>query len=152
MTAEIGSPAPAFELADQNREKFSSHSLRGNKSLVVFIPFAFSGVCGGELCEIRDRLNHLSDLDASVVVITTDSAFANKAWAEANGFEFPILADFWPHGATAQAFGCFNDKVGVANRFTYVLDEDGIVRDIVNSEAIPEAREFDRYLESLAAV
>lgn len=65
---------------------------------------------------------------------------------------FPILSDFWPHGAVAQAYGCFDEAIGVAMRSTYALDEDGIVRDIVATPVLKEARSMASYRESLAVI
>ena len=152
MTARIGQPAPPFSLRNIDREFVSLDDLTGRKTLVVFIPFPFSGTCEGELCAIRDRLSELDDLDANVVAITTDTFFANKAWSDQNGFGFPLLTDFWPHGAVTTAYGTFDEAVGAANRSTFVLDEEGIVRDIIATDSRANAREFDAYVEALAAI
>jgi peroxiredoxin len=152
MTLDVGTPAPAFELPDQERNPVSHQDLKGHKSLVVFIPFPFSGICESELCTIRDRLAALNDVDANVVVITVNNHFTNKKWSDENGFEFPVLADFWPHGDTARAYGAFNEKVGAANRITYVLDEDSVVRQVIDSGSLGTAREFDDYVEALDAI
>jgi mycoredoxin-dependent peroxiredoxin len=147
-----GTPAPDFELVDQTRTKRTLGDFKGSKTLIVFIPFAFSGLCSGELCYIRDHYATLNDLDADVVAISCDSHHANKAWADANGFEFPLLADFWPHGAVARAYGAFNETTGSANRFTFVLDEDCVVREVINTESLGVAREFEEYTRALAAI
>lgn len=152
MVAEIGSPAPGFSLRNIDGNLVTLDDLRGRKSLVVFIPFPFTGTCEGELCAIRDRLSELNDLDAAVVAITCDTPFANKEWAERNGFGFPVLSDFWPHGAVTDAFGAFDPEVGAANRWTFVLDADGVVRSIVSTESRRFAREFDEYVAALAAI
>jgi len=152
MAAEIGSPAPGFTLFDPAGEAFSSESLRGRKSLVVFIPFPFTGTCEGELCALRDHLADLNDLDATVVAITCDTRFANGKWSESNGFGFPVLSDFWPHGATARAYGSFNEDLGCANRITYVLDSAGVVSDIIDSGSLGTAREYDEYVSALEAI
>jgi peroxiredoxin (alkyl hydroperoxide reductase subunit C) len=152
MPLDTGTPAPHFELIDQERNPFSLNDLKGEKSLVVFIPFPFSGICSMELCTIRDRLAALNDLDAKVAVITVDTHFTNKRWSDENGFEFPVLSDYWPHGETASAFGAFNDKVGAANRVTFVLDEEGIVQSVIDSGSLGTPREFDDYVTALAAV
>ena len=151
-TVQIGSPAPAFELLDQDKNLVSSESLKGSKSLVVFIPFPFTGICDDEACALRDSLGKLNDLDAKVVIITVHGWPAAKKWATEHGLEFPVLADFWPHGATAQAYGAFNEDVGVANRYTFVLDEEGTVRDVINTEALGINREVNAYLEALAKI
>ncbi|MDH3498868.1 MAG: redoxin domain-containing protein [Acidimicrobiia bacterium] len=152
MAVEIGSPAPDFSLRDQHRNRVSVADFRGNKTLIVFIPWAFSGVCTDEACELRDKLSMFNDLDTNVAVITTDSFFTNAAWAAKEGLEYPVLADFWPHGAVAQAYGTFNDKFGVATRSTFVLDEEGIVRDIISSDNISQARDHEAYRAALAAI
>lgn len=152
MAADIGSPAPDFALYDQDRNEVTLESLKGRKSLVVFIPFPFTGNCQDELCTIRDRHAELNDLDANVVAITTNPLFSNKAWADQNGLDFPVLSDFWPHGAITDAYGTFDPKVGAANRSTYVLDEDGIVRAIVATESRSIIREFDEYTAALEAI
>ena len=152
MPATVGSPAPSFELRDQNREMFSSESLKGKKSLVVFIPFPFTGICDGEACAIRDGLGQLESMDANVVVITTHAINTTSLWAEQNGFEFPILSDYWPHGEVAREYGSLNEKVGAANRSTYVLDADGIVRSVIETEGLSVAREYEEQVAALAAI
>jgi mycoredoxin-dependent peroxiredoxin len=152
MSVQVGQPAPDFTLLDQTKTPVSLSDLKGKKTLIVFFPFAFSGVCQGELCTIRDNMAALNSVDANVVTISTDTHHANRVWAAQEGFEFKMLSDFWPHGAVAQAYGCFNDQVGCAMRATYVLDEEGIVRAIVSTESLGQAREFDSYQEALAAI
>jgi peroxiredoxin len=152
MPAEIGQPAPAFELVDQTRSLVSLESLLGKKSLIKFIPFPFTAVCEGEVCEVRDNLASLTDIDTNIVVITCDTVPSNIRWATELDVSFPILSDFWPHGAVAQAYGCFNEAIGVAMRSTYVLDEDGIVRDVVATPVLREARSMAAYHESLASI
>ena len=152
MSVAIGDRAPNFELLDQDANEVSRASLEGRKSLIVFIPFPFSGICEAELCSIRDNLARLNSLDANVVAVSCDTRFTHKKWAADQGFEFPLLSDFWPHGATARAYGSFNEDKGVANRMTYVLDEAGIVREIIDSGSLGVAREIDAYLEALSSM
>lgn len=152
MSIAPGQPAPDFTLIDQDKNPVSLSDLEGRKSLIVFIPFPFTGICEGELCTIRDRHAELNDLDANVVAITTNPIFSNKAWSDQNGLDFPVLSDFWPHGAVTDAYGTFDPKVGAANRSTYVLDEEGIVRSIVATESRKFVRAFDEYMEALQAI
>ena len=152
MPARVGEPAPDFTLKNHDGETVTKGDLAGRKSLVVFIPFPFTGICEAELCTIRDNIGALSDHDADVVVITCDTRPANKKWHDENGFGFPVLSDFWPHGEVAKAYGCFNDKVGAANRATYVLDGDGVVQDIIASDQLGVPREFEDYTAALATV
>lgn len=146
---QVGSPAPSFELHDQNKNLVSLESLKGSKTLIVFIPFPFTGICDDESCAIRDNLARLKDLDANVVVITVHGVPVAKKWADENGFEFPVLSDYWPHGTTTQAYGAFNETVGAANRYTFVLDAEGIIREVINTEALSVPREFEAYVEAL---
>jgi len=151
MTVEIGSPAPSFELFDQDRNLVSLESLRGNKGLIVFMPFPFTGICDGESCLIRDRLASLNDVGAEVVVITTHAVPTNKHWAEENGFEFPVLSDYWPHGEVARAYGTFSERGGVAYRSTFVVDGDGLLREKIASDSLGTPREFEAYTSALTA-
>lgn len=152
MPAEIGQPAPAFTLRNPSKEEVSLGDFAGSKTLVVFIPFPFTGNCTDEACTLRDRLADLKHLDASVVMITCDTPFANGAWAQQNGLEYPVLSDFWPHGEVAQSYGAFNDATGSANRVTYVLDADGIVREIIDSGSLGVLREYEAYVEALQKI
>ena len=152
MTLSVGDAAPAFELNNQDRESVKLDDLKGRKSLVVFIPFPFTGICEGELCMIRDNISRLGDFDANVVAITVHAIPTIKRWAEDNHFGFSVLSDYWPHGEVAKAYGAFNDTVGAANRYTFVLDEEGIVREIIHTDSLGIAREFDAYTEALAEI
>lgn len=145
----VGAAAPAFELVDQNNNTVSSESFRGSNTLVVFIPFPFTGICDDEACTIRDNLAELESLNANVVVITVHARPVNKRWADENDFSFPVLSDYWPHGETAKAYGAFNQTAGAANRYTFVLDADGIVRHIINTEELGIGREYAAYVEAL---
>lgn len=148
----IGQKAPSFSLRDQRREIVTREDLEGDSALIVFMPLAFTRVCGGEMCEIRDNLSSLTSTGARSVVITCDNVPVNAAWAEKEGFDFPILSDFWPHGEVTRAYGCFNEKLGVPHRASFVLDASGTVRDLISTDSLGEARPFRSYLEALAAL
>jgi peroxiredoxin (alkyl hydroperoxide reductase subunit C) len=126
---EVGQTAPDFTLRDQNNEEVTLSSFRGRQAvLVIFYPLAFTGICTGELCAVRDDLSTFQNGDVQVMSISVDSSYTHKVFAEREGYEFPLLADFWPHGAVAQAYGVFNDEVGFANRGTFLVDKAGVVR------------------------
>ena len=152
VSVAIGSPAPSFSLADQEKNTVTLDDLKGKKSLIVFIPFPFTGICDDESCAIRDRLATLNDLEANVVVITCHAVPVAKKWSDENGFTFPVLADYWPHGAVATHYGAFNETVGAANRMTFVLDENAIVRSVIDSGSLGTAREFDSYVAALGEI
>lgn len=118
----------------------------------MFIPFPFTGHCDNEGCQIRDSLTELNDLDAKVVIITTHALPTNAKWATDNGFEFPVLSDYWPHGKTTQEYDAFNDVTGSANRVTYVLDTDGVIQDVITSDSLRTPREHELYNQSLIKI
>jgi peroxiredoxin len=129
MAPEVGTEAPDFSLKDQNNQEVTLSSFRGKRSvLVVFYPFAFSGICTSELCSVRDDLPNFQNDDVQILAISVDHPFTLKAWSDAQGYDFPLLADFWPHGEVAMAYGVFNDTRGMAVRGTFLVDKDGIVR------------------------
>ncbi len=152
MPTEIGAPAPDFELRNIDGKTLSLADLAGRKSLIVFIPFPFTSNCERELCTIRDRMAELNEMDANVVAITTDTVFSNRVWSEQNGFDFPVLSDFWPHGAVTDAYGAFDPKVGAANRSTFVLDDKSVVRAVVAIESREFVRDYDEYLTALGSI
>ncbi len=129
MLIQVGEQAPEFTLRDQNNQEVTLSSFRGRKAvLVIFYPLAFTGICTGELCAVRDDLASFQNDDVQVVTLSVDSPYAHKIFAEREGFEFPLLSDFWPHGGVAQAYGVFNEQAGIANRGTFLVDRHGVVR------------------------
>ena len=152
MAVKIGTTPKSFSLLDQDKSPVTLHDLRGKKSLIVFIPFPFTGHCDNEACAIRDQLAALNDLDANVVVITCHAVPVAKKWSDENGFTFPVLSDFWPHGLVATSFGAFNWDVGAANRMTFVLDAHGVVRTIIDSGSLGTPREFEEYVAALGKI
>ena len=152
MTSLIGTAAPEFELSDQHGNKVALSSFKGKKNVVVlFIPFAFTGTCTGELCAMRDDLSSFQNDNVELLAISCDSMFTQRVWAEKEGYQFPVLADFWPHGAVAQAYGIFDEARGCALRGTFVIDKEGIVRwQVVNG--LGDARSNDDYKAALAAL
>jgi len=145
----LGAMAPDFELANQYGEPVKLSSFRGRNVALVFYPFAFSGICTGELCEIRDNLGMFEDSNAVVLAVSVDSKFSLRAYAEQEGYGFDLLADFWPHGAVAEAYGVFDAGSGMAKRATFVIDADGRVRySVVNPRG--QARDFSEYRSVMA--
>lgn len=129
MTLAVGDVAPDFTLSDANKNAVSLSQFRGDKAvLVVFYPFAFTGVCTAELCQVRDELGDYQNDAVQVLAISTDPIPTLKAFAEVQGYTFPMLSDFWPHGAVASQYGVFFEKAGMALRGTFLVDTDGIIR------------------------
>ncbi|MFC6090353.1 peroxiredoxin [Saccharothrix lopnurensis] len=126
---EIGALAPDFTLDDYDKQPVTLSSFRGDRHvLVVFYPFAFSGICTGELCRLRDELAVYEQEGVQVLGVSVDTPFSLKAWAREQDYRFPLLSDFWPHGAVARAYGVFNEKSGMANRGTFLVDRAGVLR------------------------
>jgi peroxiredoxin (alkyl hydroperoxide reductase subunit C) len=124
-----GEEAPDFTLKDQNGQPVTLSSFRDAKTvLLVFFPLAFTGICQGELDEIRDHLGTYENDDTATLAISVGPPPTHKVWATQSGFTFPVLSDFWPHGAVAQSYGVFNDDTGFANRGTFVVDRSGTIR------------------------
>jgi mycoredoxin-dependent peroxiredoxin len=128
VSPAVGLAAPDFTLPDQDKQLVALRDLRGTPVLLVFYPFAFSRLCTAELCRLRDELADYTDAGVRVVALSTDPVYALRAFREQEGLDFPLLSDFWPHGSTAQAYGVFNEKAGMAVRATFLLDADGVVR------------------------
>jgi peroxiredoxin len=150
MTVEVGDSAPDFELKDQHGTPVKLSDFRGTKDVVlVFYPLAFSGICTGELCTIRDELPTLGGDDVQVLAVSVDSVFALRAWSEQENYQFPLLSDFWPHGAVAESYGVFDAEKGLATRGTFIIDRQGAVRWKVEN-AIPDARDISEYRKALA--
>jgi peroxiredoxin len=147
--ADIGTPAPEFTLENQYGEPVALSGLRGRPVAIVFYPFAFSGLCTGELCGLQDNLSVFEDARARLLAISVDSKYTLRAFAREESFDFDLLADFWPHGAVAERYGVFDPVTGMAQRATFVLDADGIVVDAFRSDP-GTPRELDAYRAALA--
>lgn len=150
MAVDVGEQAPEFELKDQHGTPVRLSDFQGRKHVVlVFYPLAFSGVCSGEMCAMRDSFPEVNRDDVELLTVSVDSGFTLRAWDDAQHFNFRMLSDFWPHGAVARSYGVFDDNMGVATRGTFIIDKTGAVRwKVVNP--IPQAREIADYQKALA--
>ena len=140
---ELGGLAPDFTLRYQFGQDVTLSSYRGAKAVaLVFYPYAFSGVCTGEMAGIRDRLADFLTFDSEVLAISCDPMYTQRAFADRDGIFFPLLADFWPHGAVASAYGVLDSSEGCSTRSSFVIDKEGVVRWVLHSER-GEARDLD---------
>jgi len=145
----VGDPAPDFTLSDTEGAPVHLADLRGKPALLVFYPFAFSGTCTGELCELRDNIARFETAGVTLLGISCDPMFTLRAFREQEGYGFELLSDFWPHGEVASRYGVFDDARGLAVRGSFLLDADGVVRwTVVNQPG--ERRDLEGYLEALA--
>lgn len=153
MTAAVpgvGSQAPDFVARNQHGESLRLSDFRGRRDVVlVFYPYAFSGVCTSELTALRDR----PDLAAAaeLLAVSCDPMFTLRAYADSSGLEFSLLSDFWPHGAIASQYGVFDAGRGCAGRGTFVIDQAGVIRWSVVS-GFSQARDPDDYAKALASL
>lgn len=151
MTLPLGQDAPDFTLSNTHGTPVTLSALRGSPVLVVFFPFAFSGICTGELCELRDNIADLDSADVTLLAVSCDPVFALKAWSEQEGYGFDLLSDFWPHGEVARRYGVFDDEHGMAVRGSFLIDADGVLRwSVVNPRG--QRRDLAGYREAVAAL
>jgi mycoredoxin-dependent peroxiredoxin len=149
---DVGQDAPDFTLPNYHGEPVTLSSYRGKKHVVlIFYPWAFTGVCTGELSEIHERMASFDNDETVTFGISCDAKFSLRIFAEREGYLFDLLSDHWPHGEVAKAYGIFDDKAGAALRGTFIIDKEGVVRyTVVN--AIPDARDPSEYEKVLAAL
>lgn len=148
----VGDVAPDFTLRDQFGQDVTLSAYRGSKAVaLVFYPFAFSGVCTGEMGAMRDRLDELLTFDTEVLGISCDPVYALRQFADADGLNFPLLSDFWPHGEVARAYEVFDDSQGCARRSTYVVDKAGSLSWAVHNP-MPDRRNLDELVQRLRSV
>ena len=148
----LGGPAPDFTLRDQFGQDVTLSSYRGSKAVaLLFYPFAFSGVCTGEMAVIRDRLDEFMTFDTEVLGISCDPLYALRAFADSDGLNFPLLSDFWPHGDVSRAYDVFDDERGSPRRSSYIIDREGNLSWAVHN-AMLEGRDLDEHLAQLRSV
>lgn len=152
MSLKIGELAPEFTLKSQHGEDIALSSFRGDSAVVlVFFPFAFSGVCTGELAELRDNVAEFAARGAEIVAVSCDPMFANRAFSDRDELGFSVLSDFWPHGEVSRTYGTFNEDIGAPNRGSFVIDRDGVLRwQVIND--LGDSRDLEAYLTALSEV
>jgi peroxiredoxin len=151
MAIEVGEKAPIFTLPSSTGDPVDLETVLAERSVVlVFYPFTFTGVCLGELCELRDDISSFERSNVQVLAISCDSRHSQRKWAEEEGFGFPVLSDFWPHGEVSRAYGVFDENLGAAKRHTFAIDRSGIVVATFSSAQLSTPREKQEYEEALA--
>ncbi|GAA4680589.1 peroxiredoxin [Streptomyces chumphonensis] len=152
MPIVVGTKAPDFQLKNQHGEAVGLADFRGRKNVVLmFYPFAFTGVCTGELCALRDQLPQFVNDDVQLLAVSNDSPFALRVFSEQEQLGYPLLSDFWPHGQVSRAYDVFDEEKGCAVRGTFIIDKEGVVRwTVVNG--LPDARDLQEYVRALEAL
>jgi peroxiredoxin len=152
-TLKVGDKAPDFTLRDQNGNEVTLSDYHGKKNVVlVFYPMSFTSVCDVQMPGYNKERQTFNGLNAQVFAISVDSVPVHKIWAEQlGGIDYPVLADFWPHGEVAKRYGVLLDS-GVAARSTFIIDTKGVVRFIEIHEMgkVPDRQKVIEFLKSMS--
>ena len=155
MAIATGEQAPEFDLEEAfGHPRVRLADFRGKRNvLLVFHPFAWTGVCEEEALDLQENLESFHNAETDVVFVSCDTSAARQAWRRKLGTTYTFASDFWQHGAAARAYGVFDETRGAPVRGTFLIDKDGIViwalvKDIATrrTEMVPES------LEALEAV
>ena len=123
-----GTPAPAFDLPDQDGDRVSLVHLRGETTVLAFYPLDFSPVCTDQLNVYHEVLPELEARGVRLYGVSVDSAFCHKAFRRHLGIAIPLLSDFHPKGEVARRFGVYLEERGHAQRALVMIDPGGVVR------------------------
>lgn len=152
VVAPLGQAAPPVELTDQHGSPYSLAAARvRGPVLIVFFPFAFSGVCTGEMAALLELHESLAATGVTLVAVSCDQLFALRVFSDQLGLPFPLLSDFWPHGAVARSYGVFDSERGCAVRGSFLVDRAGVLRwSVVNP--ISAVRDLATHVSAAAAL
>jgi len=156
LSIELGQKLPEFQLPDQDRRQRALEDFLGRKTVLAFFPGAFTSVCTKEMCTFRDSMAALNSLNAQVVGISVNDPFTNKAFAEANKLQFPILSDYTRE--TVRKFNVFHEDFAglrgytAAKRSIFILDDEGIVRYKWVSEDPAKQPDYDEVKRTLGEI
>ncbi|MGA0561344.1 redoxin domain-containing protein [Ancylobacter sp. VNQ12] len=125
---KAGEPAPGFTLPATPDQFLSLADLKGAPVILAFYPADWSPVCGDQMGLYNQVLPEFHRYGAQLVGISTDGVWCHAAFAADRKLHFPLLADFEPKGAVAQAFGVYRRHEGTSERALFVLDGEGTVR------------------------
>jgi peroxiredoxin len=133
MVIRLGQRVPDFTLPDtEKKERKLSEFTQKGKTVLLFFPFAFSGVCDKEMCTFRDSMTKYNSINAQPVGISVDSLYTLKVFAHTYNLQFPLLSDF--NKKVSKAYGVIHETwvamgyKGVSKRAAFVLDGKGILR------------------------
>ncbi len=155
MALEVGAPAPEISLFNNERQVLNLENFKGQTSVLVFFPGAFTGGCQEEACTFRDSLAQYEGLGAQVYGISVDSFFVQNAFISSNDLNFPFLSDY--SRKTIESFGIavrnFAGMEGytTSQRAVVVLDKDGVVR-FVTAVAPTEQPDFAEIQKAVTAI
>ncbi len=132
MSILAGQQAPDFTLFNTEKQKVSLADQRGKNVVLLFFPFAFTGTCTAELCNVRDNIGIYNNTNAQVFGLSVDSLFTLDKYKADQNLNFPLLSDF--NKEASKAFDVLYDIFpafelqGVSKRAAFVIDKEGVVR------------------------
>jgi thioredoxin-dependent peroxiredoxin len=133
---KVGDAAPAFSLEGSDGKTYKLEQFKGKSAVVIaWFPKAFTGGCTKECKSLRANSKALKELKVAYFTASTDTAEQNKKFAESLELDYPILSD--PDKSVAKDYGVLNEQRGMANRWTFYIDKEGIIKSIdkkVNTE------------------
>jgi peroxiredoxin (alkyl hydroperoxide reductase subunit C) len=148
-TLKVGDLAPDFTLTSASGEKVTLSDYRGKKHVVLaFFPFAFSGTCSAQLPSYEAELERFNSYDTQVIGVSADARHALGAWARQYSLTFPLLSDFYPHGAVAKQYGVLHE-LGMPERALFVIDKEGKLRWIHVHRPMGEAPDNEELFDVL---
>ncbi len=122
-----GTPAPDFTLHVTPDQKLALKELRGKPVILAFYPADWSPVCGDQVGLYNEILSEFHKFGAKILGISVDGVWCHEAFAKDRKLHFPLLADFEPKGAVAQAYGAYRKEEGVCERALFVIDKNGVI-------------------------
>ena len=152
---QVGDKAPDFSLRASDKSLVTLKDQRGKNVVLLFFPFAFTGVCTKEMCMMRDSIGEYEKLDAQLLAISVDSLYSLAKWKEEQGFNFPMLSDF--NKTTSKKYDALYKEFafglkGVAKRSAFVIDKNGTVRYAEVLENAGEVPNFDAVKQTLKSL
>ncbi len=155
MALQKDTKAPDFVLKHKTADGLADVRLSDNfgkkKTVLLFFPLSFTGVCTAELCSVQDSLKQYEQLNAAVYGISVDSPFSQEVFAKQEGIKFPLLSDFNREVATAYdvLFPELLGFKGVAKRSAFVIDENGKIVFSSSSDDPKVLPDFDAIKKAL---
>jgi peroxiredoxin (alkyl hydroperoxide reductase subunit C) len=156
LKVKVGERAPDFTLPAVGGGKVSLGDYLGKKNVVIsFVPAAWTPVCSDQWPGYNIVKDLFDQNDAVLLGITVDNIPTLYAWTtQMCGGEgklwFPVLSDFWPHGAVADKYGVLRSD-GVSERAIFVIDKKGVIRyiDVHDINERPRLEDIIGALEKL---
>jgi peroxiredoxin len=153
MSLTVGSVIPAFSIFDSEKQIVNNESIKGQRTLILFFPGAFTGGCIKEMCAMRDDIARYNSMSVRVLAISTDSVFTLAKFKEDQNLNFTLASDY--NKEMCAAFGAqyvefvFGMK-GTARRSAFVVDADGTIRYAEVLESAGDMPNFDAIIKTLA--